>query len=389
MTARSAVGSLLALVVTFAPALAARADCATPTPDADWAVATPEASGFDAKALCAVFEEAAATPMNLHGLLVERHGKLVAELYRIGRDAPINEHYGLGGWFAHDVAFGPDVLHDVRSISKSVVSLVFGIVRSEGRLPDLSASVLASYPELADLRTPERDAIAIEHLLTMSSGLDWNEWDATPITSDETRLFWKKDVVRFLFDRPLVATPGTKFNYDGGCTATLADLLVRSTGTPLLELIRTRLLEPLGVERWEWGLDLRGRPLAFAGLRLRPRDVLKLGRLALDGGRWRGRQIVPEEWVRESLRPHVDTGFAFRGISDLNGGYGYQWWSGTVSSHGRELAWSGGIGNGGQRVFVVPELDLVVVTTAGDYGEMPINPFVGELFAKIAAAAAP
>jgi CubicO group peptidase (beta-lactamase class C family) len=380
----------VALVGATSPAAdpVASAACATPTADADWAVAAPDAAGFDTKALCAVFEEAAATDANLHGLLVERNGKLIAELYRTGHDAPITVRYSLGRWFADDVVFGPDVLHDVRSISKSVVSLVFGVVRSEGKLPELSAPVLDSYPELADLRTPERSAITFEHLLTMSSGLAWNEWNAGPITSDETRLFWKSDLVRYVFDRPVEATPGSKFNYNGGSTATLADELSRATGKPLLDLVRADLFEPLGITRWEWALDLHGRPLAFAGLRLRPRDMLKLGRLALDGGRWRGKQIVPEAWVRESLRPHIGTGFAFTPISAEDVGYGYQWWTGTVPWHGRALAWSGGVGNGGQRVFVVPDLDLVVATTAGDYGQMPINGLVGNLFRQIVATVA-
>jgi len=382
-----AVAALAWLCVWSAAARAAdRAACAPPVAGADWPVVPPEAADFDAAALCAVLEEAAASKANLHGLLVERRGRLVAELYRTGHDDPIDVHYGLRDWFAPDVAFGPDALHDVRSISKSVVSLVLGIAREEGKLADLSTPALDFFPELADLRTDGRAGVTLEHLLTMSSGLDWKEWGRGVLASDETRLFWKSDLARFVFDRKLAASPGARFNYNGGSTATLAELLARAGGKPLLERVRADLFEPLGIAHWTWARDLRGRPIAYAGLRLRPRDLLKLGRLALDGGRWRGRQIVPEAWLRESLRAHVGTGMKFV-TSEDEVGYGYQWWTGRVPWRGRALGWSAGVGNGGQRLFIVPELDLVVVTTAGEYGSPQIGEVVGRLFAKVVAAA--
>jgi CubicO group peptidase (beta-lactamase class C family) len=364
---RGATRWLAALVCAAAVAAApvhAAAPCAAPLADADWAVAAPEAAGFDRAALCAVLEDAADEEAALHSLLVVRGGRLVAELYRTSPDDPISSYYGLG--FASDVAFDADILHDVRSISKSVVGLLFGIVAAQGRLPSLASPALAAFPELADLRTPERDAVTVEHLLTMSSGLDWKEWNDGPLTSDETRLFWKSEPVRFLFDRPFAAAPGARFAYNGGSTAALAELIVRATKKPLVDVARDELFAPLGITRFEWVTDLRDRPLAFAGLRLRPRDMAKLGRLLLEGGRWRGRQVVPEAWVAESLRSHLDVGeFS---IGPGTSGYGYQWWTGSTERNGRRLAWSAGVGLGGQRIFVVPELDLCVVFTAGEYG---------------------
>lgn len=380
---------LAAVTAGFAPPVAAEnAPCATPPADADWAVSAPEAAGFDARALCAVLEEAAKETANLHAVLVERHGKLVAELYRTGHDDPIDVAYGLGNPFAADVAFDANALHDVRSISKSVVGLLVGIAVRDGKIGSLSSSVLAVYPELADLRSEGRDAITIEQLLTMSSGLDWNEWGAGTLTSDETRLFWNSDQVRFAFDRALVAAPGTRFDYNGGGTATLADLLVRTTGKPLVELARAELFEPLGITHWEWARDYRDRPLAFAGLRMRPRDMAKLGRLVLDRGRWRERQVVPEAWIAESLRPHISTGDAFPPDPALPNAYGYQWWAGRIAWRGRDLAWNTALGNGGQRIYVVPELDLTVVITAGSYGKHEIGRTVAHIFAGVVAATA-
>lgn len=377
----------LGAVGVAARAAAAEAPCFTPIAASDgWEAATPEAAGFEVKTFCSALAEVDRGDANIHAVIVERRGRLVAELYRTGPDAPIDVNYGLKNPFASDVEFGPDVLHDVRSVSKSVVGLLVGIARQDGRFPDLRTSALEHFPELADLRTPERDAITLGHLLTMSSGLEWDEWGEGPLTSDETRLFWKSDQVRFFFDRPMAAPPGTLFNYNGGSTATLAELLTRTSGKPLVDLARVDLFEPLGITDWSWALDFRGRPLAFAGLRMRPRDMAKLGRLVLARGRWRDRQIVPEAWVTQALRSQIATGLAIPPATRGSLGYGYQWWVGSSPWKDREIGWSVAIGNGGQRVFVVPALDLSIVTTAGEYGDPRIARPLGDLFTRIAAA---
>ncbi|MEW6267755.1 MAG: serine hydrolase [Thermodesulfobacteriota bacterium] len=385
---RPLLAAIVATVVVAPAGAEQLPPCATPAADADWAVSTPADAGFDARALCALLEAVATGKRNIHAVLVERRGRLVAELYRSGRDSPIDVLYGLGNPFAPDVRFGVDVLHDVRSVSKSVVGLLVGIALHDGRIASLSTPALDAFPELADLRTSGRHAITIEHLLTMSSGLDWDEWDAGPLTSDETRLLWKSDLVRFVFDRPLVAAPGSRFNYNGGGTATVAELLTRASDRSLPELAREQILAPLGITRWTWATDLHDRPLAFAGLRLRPRDMLKLGRLVLGRGRWRERQVVPEAWIDESLRPHAATGITLAGVAPEGAHYGYHWWTGRLAWRDRELAWGAAFGNGGQRILVVPDLDLGVVTTAGDYGSIDTAIAVNRLLAQIVATVA-
>jgi CubicO group peptidase (beta-lactamase class C family) len=188
---------------------------------------------------------------------------------------------------------------------------------------------------------------------------------------------------------PAGGRPGTVFNYNGGSTQALADLLAGATGTPLPELARTQLFEPLGITEWEWATDLRGRPLAFAGLRLRPRDMAKLGRLVLDDGRWQGRPVVPEAWIGESLRPHISTGSPALSVTDEDAGHGYQWWTGHADANGRRLAWAAAVGNGGQRIYVVPDLDLTVVMTAGEYGAPRIGQTAKRLFTGVLAATRP
>ena len=365
---------LLCFTGLAGPAVAAQGACAPPAGlDDGWEAVEPQAAGVDADALCAVLEGVARGDANIHSVILERHGRLVAELYRRGKDRSV--------WslFARETEFGPAVPHDLRSISKSIVGLLFGIARQRQSI-DLGASPLAFYPKYADLHSPERDAITLEHLLTMSSGLEWQESLKSygTLANDETRLFWDWAPYRYVLSRRVVATPGTQFNYNGGGTAVLADIVVRTTHTPLRDFARAALFDPLGIRDWEWVADPYGRPLAFAGLRMRPRDLAKIGRLVLDQGKWQGRQIVPSDWVKESLRPHIATGDGQH--------YGYQWWTGTVDWQGQEVAWSAGFGNGGQRLFVVPDLDLSVVITAGAYNDPKILPTVSALFRQTIAA---
>src|SRR5262249_23450322 len=140
---------------------------------------------------------------------------------------------------------------------------------------------------------------------------------------------------------------------------------------------RTRLFEPLGITDSEWIGDLWGRPMAYAGVRLKPRDLLKIGQMMLDQGRWQGRQVVPAEWVAESIRPHIATG------KGAGSGYGYFWWTGTVDWQGKKLPWSGAVGNGGQRLFLVPALNLAMVVTAGVYNDARIGAKEADLFNRV------
>ena len=155
---------------------------------------------------------------------------------------------------------------------------------------------------------------------------------------------------------------GTRWNYNGGHTMLLADILEQRSGRGLLDLVRTDLFEPLGITRWEWRGGSPRRPLADGGLRLASPDLLRLGQLLLAGGAWQGRQVVPSAWIAASLQPSITVGNGpFR--------YGHHWWDGLLPHNGRDLAWTAGVGFGGQRLFIVPELDLAVVFTAGAYGD--------------------
>jgi CubicO group peptidase (beta-lactamase class C family) len=335
------------------------------------------ASGLPGRAhatLDASLIERAAADADLHSVLVWQGGRMLFEHYRRAKDKPV------GDWFTREVTFGPDVLHDLRSISKSVVALLVGQAVGRGEI-DAAAPVLDFYPALADLRRDGREAIRLSHLLDMASGLAWSETASTygSTANDETRLWWDRSPARYILDRPLVAAPGTLWNYNGGHTVLLAEILVQRAGRSLLDLARSDLFQPLGIVQWEWRSGAHGQPLAYAGLRLTPPDLLRLGRLLLAGGAWEGREVVPAAWVAATLQPSITIG-----KGPLR--YGHHWWAGQVPHGGRSLPWTAGLGNGGQRLYLVPDLDLAVVFTAGAYNSEQIGRSELAMFRQIVAA---
>jgi CubicO group peptidase (beta-lactamase class C family) len=371
---RTALGILVALTFLAFPAASAplQDSCGVPQQANDgWRVETdPASAGFDPSLLCAVVRDFLQSYRNLHSLVVERHGQLVAEAYRTGPD---RSTYAL---WASRVGFDRDTPHDVRSVTKSVVALLWGIAESERAVPPLGTPVLDLLPALADLRTGGRERVTVANMLCMRSGLAWDEvgrygrWD-----NDETGLLWRSDRARYAFERRISPSPGTHFNYNGGLTAVLGLVLEERTGLSLQEYARQRLFEPLGLRDWEWVGDVRGRTRAYTGLRLRPRDLVRIGRLVLEGGHWQGRQIVPKAWIDTLLAP-CKSGEEF----------GHHWWIGSVWVRGQQVGWHGAVGNGGQRLFVVPALDLVVVTTAGEYTNGRVGRVQEQLLQQVVAA---
>ncbi|WP_246191737.1 serine hydrolase domain-containing protein [Pseudoxanthomonas gei] len=213
-----------------------------------WKRSTPAAQGIDGLALDRALNSLLDAPLNVHGVLVERHGALVAEYYQGGTDRSV---YAL---VSTRRSFGPTTRQDVRSVGKSITGLLYGIALQEGKVPAPSTPVLGAYPALADLATPARQRIRIEDLLNMASGLRWQEGGTG--VNDELRLFWKRDLARYVLGHEMAVAPDTRFNYNGGGTALLADLITRGSGQSLDAYARSRLFQPLGIDDWEWVADL-------------------------------------------------------------------------------------------------------------------------------------
>jgi len=319
------------------------------------AVAQPASHGIDARLAQA---EQTGTVSGLHALLVSQHGKLVFEHYGRGDDIAWSRPLGA-------VAFTPDVLHDLRSVSKSVVGLVYGVALAARKVPPPEARLYDQFPEYPDLaRQPGRDRLTVHHALSMTLGLEWDELTipyGDPRNS-ENAMELTKDRYRYILERPVADEPGIKWTYRGGATALLGRLIARGTGEALHDYSRRVLFEPLGFGPWEWTKGNDGEPRAASGLRLRARDMLKVGELVLAGGAWNGRQIVPADWVKRATTLVI--GGVFGGFS-----YGYQWYIGDIEAGTprRMLHLVAGVGWGGQRLVAMPALDLVVAMTCGNY----------------------
>ncbi len=344
----------LAFGFVFAPMLAiaaTAADCVSPTDLHDgWVVAAPQSVGLDATKLCALvakFEEW--KEANLHGVVVVRRGKLAFEHYFRGYDLKARSGPGT-------IDFDAETTHDLRSMTKSVTALVMGTAIDRGTIASVDQPVLSFFPDYADLRTPEKERITIRHLLTMSMGLAWD--DNPPFTNESTMVV-SADSYRYVLSLPVVAEAGSVWNYSGGATALIGAVLSRATGKRFDVLAKSVLFDPLGISDVAWTRLRNGDPKDWCCLWMRPRDMAKIGQLVLNHGRWNDVQIVSDAWI--------DTATAAQIKRSQSDSYGYQFWLGSSHVSDRQIDWVAAVGQGGQRIFIVPSLDLVIVVTAGNY----------------------
>jgi len=290
---------------------------------------------------------------NLHSVVIIRHGKLVFERHLAGKDECDGNPLGR-------IDHSPETRHDIRSIAKNVVGLLYGVALDEGKVPGLETLLKDVLPDYADLfHDTRRRQMNIAHALSMTLGLDWDE--SLPYTdrrNSETAMHRAPDRCRYVLEQKSVSAPGESWCYNGGATTILAHLIARGTGQPLPEYARDSLFTPLGIDDIEWLTGSDGVPTAASGLRLRAADLARIGQLILNKGRWHDTRIVSQAWL--------DTSFVVQaGVTDTIS-YGFHWWLGTLQNGER---WMAGLGNGGQRLAIFPSLDLVVVVFAGNYNK--------------------
>jgi len=351
----SFLGGAALAPLTALPVYAAPPDgCGVPVPrDDGWPVASADDDKLiDRVALCRMADRLVASSANVHAVLLARGGKLVFERYFKGSDE-------INGRRMESVAFDADTLHNIKSVSKSVASLALGIAIDRGLIRSVDEPIFSFFPELSDLRSPEKDRLRLAHALTMTMGLKWVE--AVPDNegnNDEERMHMAPDPCRYVLSLPVTAPPGQEFFYNTGALTLVSAIVRKATGRPLDEFACAVLFEPLGITGFEW-IRVKGDADAGGGLRLRPRDMAKIGQLVLAGGRWNDRQVVSKAWIDASTTPRTE--------ASSNYSYGYLWWLGRSPFNGREVHWPAGLGRGGQSIRIVPELDLVVAVTAGYY----------------------
>lgn len=295
-----------------------------------WEIATPESVGLDARRVREAYERVFAEDefINALSFLVVCRGKLVAEGYvQRASDVTRKEH--------------------VQSVTKSLTSMAFGILRGEGHFPDLDASI----GEFLPVTDPRKQAIALRHLLTMRSGIDVdNHRFATELLMPERR-----KMTEWLLSQPLRHVPGETFDYRDCDPQLVGSIALAKTGQSIESVLRRHVLEPLGIEDVTWQHNADGEPLTAHGVWMRPRDLAKLAELVHRRGSFGGSQLVPSEWLDEACREQSDAGNN-PGVRDFR--YGYYFW--IVPELGGYSTW----GHGGNFMLVVPEAELVLVLTS-------------------------
>lgn len=292
--------------------------------------AAPRPPGLDSALLAQAFARAADLP-RLHSLLIARHGELVRERYFRGP--------------------GRDRVANIKSASKSVIATLVAIAIAEGHLEGVDQKVAPFFPEYVPAGADARlDSITIGHLLSMRSGLEPTSF------GNYGRWVNSGNWVRFVLQRPFVDEPGGRMLYSTGSTHLLSAILTKATGMSTLAYARSRLGEPLGIQVPAWTRDPQGIYFGGNEMAFRPRDLLTFGELYRNGGVHEGERILSESWIEDA--------WVRRTTSPFNGhGYGLGWWMRTSGGFDVRFAW----GYGGQYVFIVPELELTVVTTSDAY----------------------
>lgn len=321
-----------------------------PRDDDGWPTASLEDVAIDRKGIEKFVQMIVDTPIDsvhsqeIHGVLIARHGKLVLEEYFHGehRDKP----------------------HDTRSAAKSLTSTLAGAA-IHAKLPvDVTTPVYramngGTFPP--DLE-PRKRALTVEHLLTMSSGLDCDDRDPSSVGNEDVmqEQSAQPDWYRYTLDLRAVRAPGEKAVYGSANPNLLGGVLAKSTGKPLTVLLQELVARPLGIQRYWLNLSPTGDAYMGGGARFLPRDFMKIGQLMLNGGAWNGRQVVSPEWCRRATSPLYD-------LRDLK--YGYLWWVVDLPHKGRTVRAFFAGGNGGQVVMGIPDLDLVVAFYGGNYSD--------------------
>jgi CubicO group peptidase (beta-lactamase class C family) len=308
----------------------------------------------------------------VHSMLIFKDDKLVLEEYFAGHkyqwDGPA--HHG------ELVTWDRDMEHAVQSVTKSATSACIGIAIDKGFIGSVHQSIFDYLPEHQHLNTDGKDKITIEHLLTMTSGLEWMEWNA-PYSSRDNPIIeiWfqeaeqNKDPFTFILEGSLVDEPGTSFRYYGGNQIVLGGVIENATKMNIDEFSGKYLFSPLGIDSFDWWSRFESGVIeAAGGLKITPRDMVKIGVTYLNNGVWNGKQIISEQWVKKSANSYRDNkGINVPGTDKKNVGYSYSWWTTKFSDSGKETEMFYAAGWGGQHIMVFPDLNAVFVTTGGAY----------------------
>jgi CubicO group peptidase (beta-lactamase class C family) len=277
---------------------------------------------------------------HLESLIIIKDGRLILEEYFYGYDR--------------------SQLHNIHSCTKSITSLLLGMVLEGHDSMNVDQSIFTFLPQYDSLKTEENEQITVKHILTMTAGF---------LEEEDLEEHEPDDLLQYILSLPLVSKPGEKFKYSNDCSNLLGGIIYSLEGKQVDAYAEENLFGPLGILDYYWESE-NGVPHCHSDLHLLPRDMAKIGLLVLNDGKWRNGQVVPKKWIYESTKPHVQESIYYD--------YGYHWWHRSkknVPWWGRSDIGTGdekdkiiALGYGGQYIVIIRDLNMVVVTTASDYG---------------------
>ena len=316
------------------------ADAIAYFPDDEWIATTPEEQGMDSTILADLMQFIEDSEAPIHGLVVTRNGYIVEEEY----------------WSY----YSETSTHHIFSCTKSFTSTLIGIAIKEGFIDNVSQTVLDFFPDMTIENVDARkEAMTLEHVLTMTTGLDWNEHNNSYFdpTNMYNQMFDSPNPIQFFLNLPTAYDPGTHWEYTTGASHLLSAIIQETTNMTTRDFAEEYLFDPLNMTIGGWNVDPQGIHNGGTQLYVSPRTMAKLGLLYLNNGTWNGQEILSDEYVTQASAPQASIA--------PNYDYGYQWWIDTphdvFSAQGTE----------GQYIFVAPEYNIAVAITQGadEYGE--------------------
>jgi CubicO group peptidase (beta-lactamase class C family) len=310
--------------------------------DDGWEVSSLKAEGLDEDLIVSMTQRVLdGNFKGIHSLAVVRNGKLVHEAYLDDYSA--------------------ESLQRIHSITKSISSLLIGIAIDKGLITSVEEPVMNFFPDQKkDFEDPRKRAVKLRHILTLTTGLDWSErqYPYSDPRNNEYHMVRSDNWIEYVLSLPMRDEPGERWEYNTGSVHLLSGIIRQVSGLTADRFAEKYLFGPLGITHFEWNKDPQGNPCTggtHGGLRMRTRDVAKIGALVLGGGMWKGRRVVSEEWLETSTRRYVDP-------PDFNA-MGYLWWHQGFTIRGTRIKSLYGAGYGGQSLTTFPDYDLILVLT--------------------------
>ncbi|GAA3654624.1 serine hydrolase [Flavivirga jejuensis] len=308
--------------------------------DDGWKTNNLKSQKVDTTRIYQLFNEIKKGAHKLHSILLIKDNQIIIEAY-------FNKN-------------SVDKPHDLRSVTKSIRSILLGIAVDKGFIANINDPISKYLKNLIPTKNlnNHKKEITIKHLLTMSSGLDCNDWDKKS-KGQEDKIHKKKNWLQYTLDLPMVNEPGTVSNYCSMGTVLIAEIISQASGMTIDKFAEKYLFNPMGINNVNWG-HTSNKEIIPSGKRLymTSRNMAKIGQLILDNGKWHDKQIVSKKWIEDSTTPKTK-------ITGID--YGYLWWNIPFKVNKETLVTKAATGNGGQYIIVLPKMNMVAVFTGGAY----------------------